>query len=182
MTNDERSESFETDDDELDAGFDAVLARLDMATAQERAELRLASDRAEIGHAAYALGMHHLQDAEGDVEAAARWLQQAHDMGVPGAGQVLRSLLVRHETDEETTEWPEQVPAASRAAVSRQQEGADSLKTAPLLTTMTAEQDPDVRQAALDQLHHVMADMNAARSLADTLQTVADGVVNGLGY
>ncbi|MFF6997442.1 diguanylate cyclase CdgB [Streptomyces sp. NPDC008313] len=47
---------------------------------------------------------------------------------------------------------------------------------------MEAESEPYVRLATLRQLHQVMADMNTARSLADTLQTVADGVVNGLGY
>jgi diguanylate cyclase (GGDEF)-like protein/PAS domain S-box-containing protein len=47
---------------------------------------------------------------------------------------------------------------------------------------MATESEPYVRLASLRQLHRVMADMNTARSLADTLQTVADGVVNGLGY
>jgi diguanylate cyclase (GGDEF)-like protein/PAS domain S-box-containing protein len=47
---------------------------------------------------------------------------------------------------------------------------------------METESEPYVRLATLRQLHQVMADMNTARSLADTLQTVADGVVNGLGY
>ncbi len=47
---------------------------------------------------------------------------------------------------------------------------------------METDQEPYVRLATLRQLHQVMADMNTARSLADTLQTVADGVVNGLGY
>ncbi|KPI17236.1 diguanylate cyclase with PAS/PAC and GAF sensor [Actinobacteria bacterium OK074] len=47
---------------------------------------------------------------------------------------------------------------------------------------MDAESEPYVRLTTLRQLHQVMADMNTARSLADTLQTVADGVVNGLGY
>ncbi|OIJ84876.1 diguanylate cyclase CdgB [Streptomyces colonosanans] len=47
---------------------------------------------------------------------------------------------------------------------------------------MEAESEPYVRLATLRQLHQVMADMNTARSLADTLQTVADGVVGGLGY
>ncbi|MEU5087422.1 diguanylate cyclase CdgB [Streptomyces sp. NPDC021356] len=47
---------------------------------------------------------------------------------------------------------------------------------------METESEPYVRLAALRQLHQVMADMNTARSLADTLQTVADGVVTGLGY
>ena len=47
---------------------------------------------------------------------------------------------------------------------------------------MEAESEPYVRLATLKQLHQVMADMNTARSLALTLQTVADGVVNGLGY
>ncbi|WP_221348245.1 diguanylate cyclase CdgB [Streptomyces beigongshangae] len=47
---------------------------------------------------------------------------------------------------------------------------------------METESEPYVRLATLRQLHQVMADMNKARSLADTLQTVADGVVNGLGY
>jgi hypothetical protein len=44
------------------------------------------------------------------------------------------------------------------------------------------ESEPYVRLATLRQLHKVVADLNMARSLADTLQAVADGVVNGLGY
>ncbi|MFE9773922.1 diguanylate cyclase CdgB [Streptomyces sp. NPDC005931] len=47
---------------------------------------------------------------------------------------------------------------------------------------METESEPYVRLASLRQLHQVMADMNTARSLADTLQTVANGVVNALGY
>ncbi|MET8571297.1 diguanylate cyclase CdgB [Streptomyces sp. NPDC004783] len=47
---------------------------------------------------------------------------------------------------------------------------------------METESEPYVRLASLRQLHQVMADMNTARSLADTLQTVADGVVRALGY
>ncbi|MFH8800363.1 diguanylate cyclase CdgB [Streptomyces sp. NPDC017936] len=47
---------------------------------------------------------------------------------------------------------------------------------------METESEPYVRLASLRQLHQVMADMNTARSLADTLQTVADGVVTALGY
>ena len=42
---------------------------------------------------------------------------------------------------------------------------------------MESESEPYVRLASLRQLHQVMADMNTARSLADTLQTVANGVV-----
>ncbi|MEV4333226.1 diguanylate cyclase CdgB [Streptomyces sp. NPDC049597] len=47
---------------------------------------------------------------------------------------------------------------------------------------METESEPYVRLATLRQLHQVVADLNTARSLADTLQTVADGVVAGLGY
>ncbi|MGX1544653.1 diguanylate cyclase CdgB [Streptomyces adustus] len=47
---------------------------------------------------------------------------------------------------------------------------------------METESEPYVRLASLRQLHQVMADMNTARSLADTLQTVAEGVVSALGY
>ncbi|ANW18955.1 diguanylate cyclase [Streptomyces clavuligerus] len=47
---------------------------------------------------------------------------------------------------------------------------------------METESEPYVRLATLRQLHKVVADLNTARSLADTLQTVADGVVSGLGY
>lgn len=39
-----------------------------------------------------------------------------------------------------------------------------------------------VHLATLRQLHQSVAQLTTARSLADTLQTVADGVVNGLGY
>ncbi|MFG3498659.1 diguanylate cyclase CdgB [Streptomyces sp. NPDC047928] len=47
---------------------------------------------------------------------------------------------------------------------------------------METESEPYVRLATLRQLHQVVATLNTARSLADTLQTVADGVINGLGY
>ncbi|MDI3418067.1 diguanylate cyclase CdgB [Streptomyces luteolus] len=47
---------------------------------------------------------------------------------------------------------------------------------------METESEPYVRLATLRQLHQVVAELNTARSLADTLQTVADGVVQGLGY
>ncbi|AOR33610.1 diguanylate cyclase [Streptomyces fodineus] len=47
---------------------------------------------------------------------------------------------------------------------------------------METESEPYVRLASLRQLHQVMADMNTARSLADTLQTVADGATHALGY
>ncbi|MET9774718.1 diguanylate cyclase CdgB [Streptomyces sp. NPDC006367] len=47
---------------------------------------------------------------------------------------------------------------------------------------METESEPYVRLASLRQLHQVMAEMNKARSLADTLQAVADGVVQALGY
>ncbi|MER5885088.1 diguanylate cyclase CdgB [Streptomyces sp. NPDC001941] len=47
---------------------------------------------------------------------------------------------------------------------------------------METESEPYVRLATLRQLHKVVADLNTARSLADTLQTVADGIVAGLGY
>jgi diguanylate cyclase (GGDEF)-like protein/PAS domain S-box-containing protein len=47
---------------------------------------------------------------------------------------------------------------------------------------METESEPYVRLATLRQLHQVVTDLNTARSLADTLQAVADGVVAGLGY
>ncbi|MFJ3713477.1 diguanylate cyclase CdgB [Streptomyces sp. NBC_01267] len=47
---------------------------------------------------------------------------------------------------------------------------------------METESEPYVRLAALRQLHQAVANLNQARSLADTLQTVADGIVAGLGY
>ncbi|AXG79420.1 diguanylate cyclase CdgB [Streptomyces paludis] len=47
---------------------------------------------------------------------------------------------------------------------------------------METESEPYVRLATLRQLHQAIAELNTARSLADTLQTVADGVVTGLGY
>uniref|UniRef100_A0AAU2VQE5 Diguanylate cyclase CdgB n=1 Tax=Streptomyces sp. NBC_00008 TaxID=2903610 RepID=A0AAU2VQE5_9ACTN len=47
---------------------------------------------------------------------------------------------------------------------------------------MEAESEPYVRLATMRQLHQAVADLNTARSLADTLQTVADGIVAGLGY
>ncbi|MGW2558403.1 diguanylate cyclase CdgB [Streptomyces sp. NPDC001514] len=47
---------------------------------------------------------------------------------------------------------------------------------------METESEPYVRLATLRQLHQAVADLNTARSLADTLQAVADGIVAGLGY
>ncbi|MGW0748325.1 diguanylate cyclase CdgB [Streptomyces sp. NPDC002587] len=47
---------------------------------------------------------------------------------------------------------------------------------------METESEPYVRLATLRQLHRVVARLNTARSLADTLQTVVDGIVVGLGY
>jgi diguanylate cyclase (GGDEF)-like protein/PAS domain S-box-containing protein len=47
---------------------------------------------------------------------------------------------------------------------------------------MDTESEPYVRLATLRQVHQVVADLNCARSLADTLQAVADGVVKGLGF
>ncbi|TJZ52857.1 diguanylate cyclase [Streptomyces piniterrae] len=47
---------------------------------------------------------------------------------------------------------------------------------------METESEPYVRLATLRQLHQVVAELNTARSLADTLQTVADGVIAGLGF
>ncbi|MFG2667926.1 diguanylate cyclase CdgB [Streptomyces sp. NPDC048387] len=47
---------------------------------------------------------------------------------------------------------------------------------------METESEPYVRLATLRQLHQVVAELNTARSLADTLQTVVDGIVRGLGY
>ncbi|PLW72789.1 diguanylate cyclase [Streptomyces sp. SCUT-3] len=47
---------------------------------------------------------------------------------------------------------------------------------------METESEPYVRLATLRQLHQMVADLNTARSLAETLQVVVDGVVNGLGF
>ncbi|MEJ8643736.1 diguanylate cyclase CdgB [Streptomyces sp. MS1.HAVA.3] len=47
---------------------------------------------------------------------------------------------------------------------------------------METESEPYVRLATLRQLHRVVAELDTARSLADTLQTVVDGIVVGLGY
>ncbi|GAA2386718.1 diguanylate cyclase CdgB [Streptomyces glaucosporus] len=47
---------------------------------------------------------------------------------------------------------------------------------------MEAESEPYVRLATLRKLHQSMAELNTGRSLADTLQTVADGIVKGLDF
>ncbi|MCM2577252.1 diguanylate cyclase CdgB [Streptomyces meridianus] len=47
---------------------------------------------------------------------------------------------------------------------------------------METESEPYVRLATLRQLHDVVAGLNTARSLAETLQAVADGATSGLGY
>jgi diguanylate cyclase (GGDEF)-like protein/PAS domain S-box-containing protein len=47
---------------------------------------------------------------------------------------------------------------------------------------METESESWVRLASLRELHQMVADLNTARSLADTLQAVADGAVKALGY
>lgn len=47
---------------------------------------------------------------------------------------------------------------------------------------MDTDSEPYVRLTTLRQLHQSVAQLNTARSLADTLQTVADGIVTGLGF
>ncbi|MFC1409417.1 diguanylate cyclase domain-containing protein [Streptacidiphilus sp. N1-12] len=47
---------------------------------------------------------------------------------------------------------------------------------------MDPESEPYVRLATLRTLHRVVADLNAARSLAGTLQAVVEGAVIGLGF
>ncbi|RMI41850.1 diguanylate cyclase CdgB [Streptomyces triticirhizae] len=47
---------------------------------------------------------------------------------------------------------------------------------------METETEPYVRLASLRELHQVVAQLNTARSMADTLQTVADGTVTALGF
>ena len=47
---------------------------------------------------------------------------------------------------------------------------------------MDTDSEPYVPLTTLRQLHQSVAHLNTARSLADTLQTVADGVVTGLGF
>lgn len=47
---------------------------------------------------------------------------------------------------------------------------------------MGAETEPYVRLASLRELHHVVARLSAARGMADTLQTIADGAVAALGF
>ncbi|EFG65099.1 sensor domain-containing diguanylate cyclase [Streptomyces sp. SPB074] len=47
---------------------------------------------------------------------------------------------------------------------------------------METESEPYVRLATMRQLHQAVADLATARSLADTLQAVVDGVVHGIGW
>ncbi|WP_049563965.1 diguanylate cyclase CdgB [Streptomyces sp. SBT349] len=47
---------------------------------------------------------------------------------------------------------------------------------------METETEPYVRLASLRELHQVVAQLNTARSMADTLQTIADGAVAALGF
>ncbi|MEY9962858.1 diguanylate cyclase (GGDEF)-like protein/PAS domain S-box-containing protein [Streptacidiphilus sp. MAP12-16] len=47
---------------------------------------------------------------------------------------------------------------------------------------MDPESEPYVRLATLRTLHRIVADLNAARSLAGTLQAVVEGAVTGLGF
>ncbi|WP_129841819.1 diguanylate cyclase CdgB [Streptomyces sp. RFCAC02] len=47
---------------------------------------------------------------------------------------------------------------------------------------METETEPYVRLASLRELHQVVTQLSAARSMADTLQTIADGAVAALGF
>jgi PAS domain-containing protein len=47
---------------------------------------------------------------------------------------------------------------------------------------MGTETEPYVRLASLRELHHAVARLNTARSMADTLQTIVDGAVQALDF
>nr|WP_130799063.1 diguanylate cyclase CdgB [Streptomyces otsuchiensis] len=47
---------------------------------------------------------------------------------------------------------------------------------------MGTETEPYVRLASLRELHHAVARLNTARSMADTLQTIVDGVVEAVDF
>ncbi|MFJ5779924.1 hypothetical protein [Streptomyces sp. NPDC093094] len=99
-------------DDDLDAGYNAVLDELDHLTPQRARELDDLADEAELGSDAHALGLEYLD--RGDLERAARWLRIAARHGVPGAEQQLQDACELHHAFDCLT--PETAPQRLAAA------------------------------------------------------------------
>ncbi|MDX3078582.1 diguanylate cyclase domain-containing protein [Streptomyces sp. MI02-7b] len=139
-------------DAELDDGFAAVMAAIDDLDPSGEESLDALAVSAELGHDALALGVEHLE--RDDLERASHWLRIAADYRVPGAeGQLHRVRQLREGVS----------PDLSRAIPDSEERFCAS-------------------PASLAQLHEAIAKLHVAHSLAETLQTVADGLVSGLGY
>ncbi|MFF1375768.1 hypothetical protein [Streptomyces sp. NPDC058308] len=124
---------------DLTAGFDAVMADLDRASAHELDALALEAERVEIGLSAYELGMEHL--ARGTRGKALDWLEKASRRGVTSAGRVLDDLLRDRDVD---IERPSPAPAEKEAAAIRD---AALKKAEQLLAAVEQEKEVMLKEA-----------------------------------
>ncbi|MFJ4851449.1 hypothetical protein [Streptomyces sp. NPDC088733] len=89
----DRNERLEVTEDELTAGFAAIMDDLDSLTEQETDAVRQRAEHALLGHDAYLLGLELLD--RNDLPAAQRWLRTAARYQVPGAQDVLAAADAR---------------------------------------------------------------------------------------
>ncbi|MFJ9012767.1 PP2C family protein-serine/threonine phosphatase [Streptomyces canus] len=89
MTHDD-GQHLDPSEDELNTGFAAVMDSITELSPQQGADLERQAERAELGHAAYAVGLDYLE--RGEREWAVRLLQTAAFYGVDGAQQALRRV------------------------------------------------------------------------------------------
>lgn len=94
----------------------------------------------------------------------------------------LRTLPPTHEVHEDAPVTAAHRAHAPQHAASMPQPSPEAGMTAPLQATVTADPEHVLHLSDLDRLLQIIEELNKAGSLSDTVQTVADGVVGGLGY
>ncbi|MEU6495788.1 diguanylate cyclase [Streptomyces sp. NPDC046984] len=109
-------------DDELASGFHKVMEQLEEHDSEQSSESDLATEKAEVGSAAYALGLEFSQRA--DCERAAYWFRLASRHGVADAAYELHAIEQRrasaHPTDSPGTASGTWEASAARLARLRQ--------------------------------------------------------------
>ncbi|WP_380286453.1 GAF domain-containing protein [Kitasatospora purpeofusca] len=102
--------------------------------------------------------------------------------------ELSRAQAMKHEAEEQCVQLEGRLLAAEatlqteRARTHEQNTGAPEEPAQPGSPRMDAESEPYIRLATLRTFHRIVADLNAARSLAGTLQAVVEGAVHGLGF
>ncbi|MGW0957064.1 diguanylate cyclase domain-containing protein [Streptomyces sp. NPDC001212] len=103
-------------DDELTSGFHKVMEQLGEHGSEQSSESDFSAEKAEIGSAAYALGLEFSQRA--DCERAAYWFRLASRHGVPDAAYELHAIEQRRASAH-TTDSPDTAAGAWEASAAR---------------------------------------------------------------